>query len=101
MYFIGVLRPPITVLFFESGVSSSIFDVAAKSNFEPTRCGSAAMGTGKSDDDAKKARLEEQLEEGLEGTFPASDPVSAAQPAPSLEERPRGSSSGWSGKHEH
>ena len=38
------------------------------------------------DSDAKakeKARLEEELEEGLEETFPASDPVSAAQPAPS------------------
>jgi hypothetical protein len=41
------------------------------------------MGSRKSDDDAKKAELEEQLEEGLEETFPASDPVSAAQPAPS------------------
>jgi hypothetical protein len=47
------------------------------------------MGTRKSDDDAKKARLEEQLEVGLEGTFPASDPVSAAQPAPSVGEKPR------------
>jgi hypothetical protein len=37
----------------------------------------------KSDDEAKKAVLEEQLEEGLEETFPASDPVSAVQPAPS------------------
>jgi hypothetical protein len=47
------------------------------------------MGTRKSDDDARKAKLEEQLEEGLEETFPASDPVSAAQPAPSLGEKPR------------
>jgi hypothetical protein len=47
------------------------------------------MGTRKSDDEARKAELEEQLEEGLEETFPASDPVSAAQPAPSAGEKPR------------
>jgi nicotinate phosphoribosyltransferase len=45
--------------------------------------------TRKSDDDARKAKLEEQLEEGLEETFPASDPVSAAQPAPSGGDAPR------------
>jgi hypothetical protein len=33
--------------------------------------------------DSDKARLEEELEEGLEETFPASDPVSVAQPSPS------------------
>jgi hypothetical protein len=27
-----------------------------------------------------KKRLEEELEEGLEGTFPASDPVSVTEP---------------------
>jgi hypothetical protein len=47
------------------------------------------MATRKSDDEAKKAKLEEQLEEGLEETFPASDPVSAAQPSPSSGDRPR------------
>jgi hypothetical protein len=47
------------------------------------------MGTRKSNEDAKKAELEEQLEEGLEETFPASDPVSAAQPAPSADRKPR------------
>jgi hypothetical protein len=31
--------------------------------------------------DSEKRRLEEALEEGLEETFPASDPVSVAQPA--------------------
>jgi hypothetical protein len=45
--------------------------------------------TRKSSDEAKKAELEERLEEGLEETFPASDPVSAAQPAPSTGDRPR------------
>jgi hypothetical protein len=34
-------------------------------------------------EDDDKARLEEELEEGLEETFPASDPVSVAQPSPS------------------
>ena len=32
--------------------------------------------------DAEKRRLEQALEEGLEETFPASDPVNVAQPAP-------------------
>jgi hypothetical protein len=33
--------------------------------------------------DAEKRRLDEALEEGLEDTFPASDPVSVTQPPPS------------------
>ena len=32
---------------------------------------------------AEKRRLDEALEEGLEETFPASDPVNVTQPAPS------------------
>jgi hypothetical protein len=35
------------------------------------------------DPDGEKRALEESLEEGLEETFPASDPVSVTQPAPS------------------
>jgi hypothetical protein len=31
---------------------------------------------------AEKRRLEDELEEGLEETFPGSDPVSVTQPAP-------------------
>lgn len=31
----------------------------------------------------EKRRLDDALEEGLEGTFPASDPVSVVQPSPS------------------
>jgi hypothetical protein len=31
---------------------------------------------------AEKRRLEQALEEGLEETFPASDPVNVTQPAP-------------------
>ncbi len=33
--------------------------------------------------DADKRRLDDALEEGLEETFPGSDPVSVIQPAPS------------------
>ena len=31
---------------------------------------------------SKKEKLDRKLEEGLEGTFPASDPVAVTQPAP-------------------
>jgi hypothetical protein len=34
-------------------------------------------------DRAEKRRLDEALHEGLEETFPASDPVNVTQPAPS------------------
>jgi hypothetical protein len=34
-------------------------------------------------DSAEKRRLDEALEEGLEETFPGSDPVNVTQPAPS------------------
>jgi len=34
----------------------------------------------------EKRRLEEALEEGLEETFPGSDPVSVTQPAPSKQD---------------
>jgi nicotinate phosphoribosyltransferase len=40
-------------------------------------------------DDKRAARLEEQLDEGLEDTFPASDPVSVTQPAPKRPEQQR------------
>jgi hypothetical protein len=39
-----------------------------------------------SQDRAEKRRLDEALEEGLEETFPGSDPVSVTQPAPSKED---------------
>jgi hypothetical protein len=38
-------------------------------------------------DNAEKRRLEEALEQGLKETFPASDPVSVIQPAPSKGDR--------------
>ena len=37
----------------------------------------------KNAEDAEKRRLEQALEEGLEETFPASDPVNVTQPPPS------------------
>jgi hypothetical protein len=36
---------------------------------------------------AEKRRLEAALEEGLEETFPASDPVNVTQPPPSKDDR--------------
>ena len=39
--------------------------------------------TPKSVEDSEKRRLDAALEEGLEETFPASDPVNVTQPAPS------------------
>jgi hypothetical protein len=46
---------------------------------------SAAMTrrTHKPADEAEKRRMEQALEEGLEETFPASDPVNVTQPPPS------------------
>jgi hypothetical protein len=37
---------------------------------------------------AEKRRLDQALEEGLEETFPGSDPVSIIQPAPSKPDHP-------------
>jgi len=36
-------------------------------------------------DGSRKQKLEEALQEGLEETFPGSDPVSVIQPSPSTE----------------
>jgi hypothetical protein len=44
------------------------------------------MTTPKDLRDAEKRKLDEALEEGLEETFPASDPVNVTQPAPSKED---------------
>jgi hypothetical protein len=37
-------------------------------------------------EESEKRRLDEALEEGLQETFPGSDPVSVIQPAPSKED---------------
>jgi hypothetical protein len=42
----------------------------------------------KADEGDEKRRLDAALEEGLEETFPGSDPVSITQPAPSNGDRP-------------
>ena len=44
---------------------------------------SGSRRTQESAESAEKRRLEEALEEGLEETFPGSDPVNVTQPAPS------------------
>ncbi|WP_407166981.1 hypothetical protein [Bradyrhizobium sp. ORS 111] len=41
----------------------------------------------KANENAEKRRLDDALEEGLEETFPGSDPVNVTQPAPSKEDR--------------
>jgi hypothetical protein len=45
-----------------------------------------AMTATKDSRDAEKRKLDEALEEGLEETFPASDPVNVTQPPPSKED---------------
>ena len=38
-------------------------------------------------EEKERRRLEKSLEEGLEDTFPASDPINVTQPPPSLQDR--------------
>jgi hypothetical protein len=40
-------------------------------------------------EEARKRKLEHSLEQGLEDSFPASDPVNVTQPAPSRRNRKR------------
>ncbi|MEA2863635.1 MAG: hypothetical protein QOC84_1591 [Bradyrhizobium sp.] len=42
--------------------------------------------SGTKPDDTEKRRLDEALDEGLQETFPASDPVNVTQPPPSKED---------------
>ena len=44
---------------------------------------STPRSKGEKADSEEKRRLDDALEEGLEETFPGSDPVSVTQPAPS------------------
>ena len=39
------------------------------------------------DEEKQKRRLERSLEQGLEDTFPASDPVSVTQPPPTVHDK--------------
>jgi hypothetical protein len=41
----------------------------------------------KADDEKEKRRLDRALEEGLEESFPASDPINVTQPPPSKEDK--------------
>jgi hypothetical protein len=47
----------------------------------------------KQDEAAKRQRLERSLEEGLENTFPASDPINVTQPPPTVEDKRNGARS--------
>jgi len=47
----------------------------------------------KRDEAAKRERLERSLEEGLENTFPASDPINVTQPPPTVEDKRNGARS--------
>ena len=47
----------------------------------------------KRDEAAKRQRLERSLEEGLESTFPASDPINVTQPPPTVEDKRNGARS--------
>lgn len=38
-------------------------------------------------EEKERRRLEKSLEEGLEDTFPASDPINVTQPPPSIQDR--------------
>ena len=44
--------------------------------------------TSEGPSDPEKQRLDDALEEGLEETFPGSDPVSITQPSPSKADHP-------------
>ena len=47
----------------------------------------------KREEAAKRQRLERSLEEGLESTFPASDPINVTQPPPTVEDKRNGARS--------
>jgi hypothetical protein len=42
------------------------------------------------DDAERRRRLEKSLEEGLEDSFPASDPINVTQPPPSVQDKREG-----------
>jgi hypothetical protein len=49
---------------------------------EAVPAGEGARERPAEDAAARRRRLEQSLEEGLEGTFPASDPINVVQPPP-------------------
>jgi hypothetical protein len=46
--------------------------------------------TKRAEDDQLRQRLERSLEEGLEDSFPASDPINVTQPPPTVEDKLQG-----------
>jgi hypothetical protein len=53
----------------------------------PNEAGSVGEGVRErpaEDETARRRRLEQSLEQGLEGTFPASDPINVVQPPPTI-----------------
>ena len=50
--------------------------------------------TRKKTEDAEARRLERSLEEGLRGTFPASDPINVVQPPPTPQDKHEGKRDG-------
>ena len=48
-----------------------------------------ARGDKREREDARKRKLERSLEQGLEDSFPASDPVNVTQPAPTRRDKRR------------
>ena len=48
-----------------------------------------ARGDKREREDARKRKLERSLEQGLEDSFPASDPVNVTQPAPTRRDNDR------------
>jgi hypothetical protein len=48
------------------------------------RNGGHAEGARPDDEEGRRRRLEQSLEQGLEDTFPASDPINVVQPPPSV-----------------
>jgi hypothetical protein len=72
-------------------VSSTMLEASATSLARPSAPAGRISMTGprseeKGAKNAEKRRLDEALEEGLEETFPGSDPVNVTQPAPSKED---------------
>jgi hypothetical protein len=57
--------------------------MVARSAKSPARSEDSMPDPDPKDKAAEKRKLDEALEEGLEETFPASDPVNVTQPPPS------------------
>jgi hypothetical protein len=57
---------------------------------EPARNGGGANDHHPQEDEEHRQRLEKSLEQGLEDTFPASDPVNVVQPPPSVLDQKKG-----------